>query len=107
MSAWYVFSTLGFYPVCPGSDQYVIGVPYAREMILNLENGNTFHITAKGPSARNVYIQSVKLNGKPYEKAYLTHADIMDGGELEFVMSSRPNKKRIFTKEQQPYSLTR
>ncbi|MCD8165535.1 MAG: GH92 family glycosyl hydrolase [Bacteroides sp.] len=107
MSAWYVFSTLGFYPVCPGSDQYVIGVPHAREMTLNLENGNTFHITAKGLSARNVYIQSVKLNGKPYDKAYLTHADIMDGGELEFVMSSRPNKKRIFTKEQQPYSLTR
>lgn len=106
MSAWYVFSVLGFYPVCPGSDQYVLGSPYAKEVTLNLENGRTFTVRAPGVSDRNVYVSVVKLNGKPYDKAYIVHDDIMNGGVLEFEMSARPDTKRVFTDEQRPYSLT-
>ena len=107
MSAWYVFSVMGFYPVCPGSDQYVIGSPYAREVVLDLENGRTFTVRAPKVSAKNVYVSAVKLNGKPYDKAYITHDDIMNGGTLEFEMSPRPNTKRIFDSGQKPYSLTK
>lgn len=107
MSAWYVFTAMGFYPVCPGTDQYVLGSPYARQITLNLENGRTFRILAPKMSEKNVYVTAVKLNGKPYDKAYITHDDIMAGGELTFEMSPRPNKKRIFTEEQKPYSVTK
>lgn len=107
MSAWYVFSAMGFYPVCPGTDQYVIGVPNVQEAVINLENGATFKISALKLTDRNVYIKSVKLNGMPYTKAYLTHADIMNGGELTFEMTDKPNKKRIFTDDEKPYSLSR
>lgn len=105
MSAWYVFSVMGFYPVCPGSDQYVLGSPFAREMTLSLENGRTFTVRAPRVSEKNVYVSGVKLNGQPYEKAYITHDDIMNGGVLEFEMSARPNKKR--TNIEKPYSLTK
>lgn len=105
MSAWYIFSAMGFYPVCPGTDQYVIGTPYLPYMKINLENGKTFVIKADKVSDKNRYIKSVTLNGKPYEKAYITHQDIMDGGELVFQMTSKPNKKRQFTEEEKPYSL--
>ena len=106
MSAWYVFSSMGFYPVCPGSDQYILGSPNAKSITLNLENGNTFKISAPKMDDKNVYIQSVWLDGKPYNKAYITHADIMKGGELRFEMSSKPNKKRVFSAAEKPYSLT-
>ena len=106
MSAWYIFSAMGFYPVCPGSDQYVLGAPYFREMKVRLESGKQLVIKAPKVSSKNRYVQSVRLNGKPYEKAYLTHSDIAEGGELFFEMGSRPNKKRIFNEAQRPYSLT-
>lgn len=106
MSAWYLFSVMGFYPVCPGTDQYVLGAPYAKEVALRLENGHEFRIRAPKVSAKNVYVDRVYLNGKPYDKAYITHSDIMNGGELLFEMSARPNKKRLFTEAQKPYSLT-
>ena len=107
MSAWYIFSAMGFYPVCPGSDQYVLGAPYFKKMVVHLENGKDLVIKAPKVSARNRYVKWVKLNGKVYDKAYLTHQDICNGGELYFEMSSVPNKKRVFTEEQKPYSMTR
>jgi len=93
MSAWYVFSAAGFYPVTPGSPDYVIGSPLFEEVRFNLENGRTFAVRAEGASARNVYIQSATLDGRPHGKSYFTHADIMRGGRLVFRMGARPNKR--------------
>ena len=106
MSAWYIFSALGFYPVCPGTDQYVLGAPYLPYIKLNLENGKTFEVKAPKVSDKNRYVKSVKWNGKPYDKGFITQQDIMNGGVLEFEMSPKPNKKRLFTGDNQPYSLT-
>ena len=107
MSAWYIFSAMGFYPVCPGSDQYVLGAPYFKEMTVHLENGKKLVIKAPRVSAENRYVRSVKWNGEEYKKAYLTHEALREGGELYFEMGAIPNKKRLFTKEQKPYSMTR
>lgn len=84
-----------------------MGAPYFKEMVVHLENGKNLVIKAPKVSARNRYVRWVKLNGKVYDKAYLTHQDICNGGELYFEMSSVPNKKRVFTEEQKPYSMTR
>lgn len=92
MSAWYIFSSLGFYPVAPGSDRYAIGSPKVKEAVLNLENGKTFTITAKNQSAKNVYVTKLELNGKLLDRTYLTHKEIMDGGQLVFYMSSKAKK---------------
>jgi len=92
MSAWYIFSSLGFYPVCPGSNEYVIGAPSVDKATLNLENGNTFTITAKNLSDKNIYIQQIKLNGIIYNKFIINHEEIVKGGTLEFVMGARPKK---------------
>lgn len=105
MSAWYIFTAMGFYPVCPGSDQYVLGAPYVPSCKLTLPNGKLFTIKAPGVSDKMRYVKEVKLNGKTYDRLYLTHADIMQGGTLEFVMSSTPNKKRCI-KTGKPYSLS-
>ncbi len=106
MSAWYVFSTLGFYPVCPGTDQYVIGSPCLEEATLKLDNGNSFTVKAKRLSALNIYIQSVSLNGKTWNYSYITQADIMNGGELQFIMGPKPNKKWAQAKGSKPFSMT-
>lgn len=106
MSAWYIFSSLGFYPVCPGSNQYVLGSPNALNMVIQLENGNRFEISAPKLTDKNVYVHSAYLNGKLYDKAYITHEDILKGGKLHFEMASKPNKKRVFSDDQKPYSLT-
>jgi predicted alpha-1,2-mannosidase len=92
MSAWYIFSSLGFYPVAPGSDQYAIGSPKVKKAVLNLENGKTFTITAKNQSAKNVYVSKIELNGKLIDRTYLIHKEIVDGGQLVFYMSSKPKK---------------
>lgn len=92
MSAWLVFSMVGFYPVCPGMPYYVIGSPTFEESVITLENGKTFTIQAKGASDKNIYIQSALLNGKEYNKSYIYHEDIMKGGVLSFVMRDSPNK---------------
>ena len=102
MSAWYIFSAMGFYPVCPASGQYVFGAPYLPENVLHLQNGNTLTIKAPNVSDKNCYIQSVTLNGKPIHCGYITYEQIMAGGELVFTMGSKPNKK-WFTEK--PYSL--
>lgn len=91
MSAWYIFSALGFYPVAPASDQYILGSPSVKSATINLENGKTFSIEAKNQSDKNVYIAKMELNGQPFKRNYLTHSDIMNGGKLVFYMSSRHN----------------
>ncbi len=92
MSAWYVLSAAGFYPVTPGSTIYAIGTPLFPEVRFNLENGKQFVIKAEGVSGSNLYIQSATLNGMPYSKAFLTHHDLMAGGQLFFKMGPRPNR---------------
>lgn len=89
MSAWYIFSSMGFYPVCPGSNQYVLGSPFMDKVVINLENGKTFTILAPGVDEKKVYVRSVKLNGQPYNKPYIDHETIMAGGTLEFKMSDK------------------
>jgi hypothetical protein len=91
MSAWYVLSAAGFYPVTPGSNVYAVGSPLFREVRFRLENGRSFVVRALNNSPRNVYIQSAALNGKAYRKSYITHADIARGGLLVFRMGERPN----------------
>lgn len=106
MSAWYVFSALGFYPVCPGTDQYVLGAPYMPFFDVTLPNGN--HVVVKAPkvSDKNRYVQSVKVNGKAYTKLYITHRTLTDGCTIEFEMGSKPNKKRGTAAADKPYSMT-
>lgn len=91
MSAWYVLSVAGFYSVTPGSNIYAIGSPFFPELRFNLENRKSFVIRARNVSQRNVYIQSATLNGRPYDKSFLSHADIMAGGLLVFQMGPKPN----------------
>lgn len=92
MAAWYVFSALGFYPVCPGSGYYVLASPSFGSAILHMASGKRFTIVAHGASDQNIYIQSARLNGRPYDLNYLSHADIAAGGTLVFEMGSRPNE---------------
>jgi predicted alpha-1,2-mannosidase len=89
MSAWYIFSSLGFYPVAPGSDVYAIGSPAVYHAVLNLENGKSFTINVKNQSDKNVYVQKILLNGKVLDSYFLSHIDIMNGGEMTFVMGSK------------------
>ncbi len=91
MSAWYVFSALGFYPVCPGDPNYVIGSPVFNKAIIRLENGKTFTIVARDNGPQEYYIQSAELNGKPFDKTYISQKQIEAGGELSFQMGSFPN----------------
>ncbi len=106
MSAWYVFSVMGFYPVCPGTDQYVLGAPYLPYLKLKLSNGNTLEIKANGVSDKKSYVKSLKWNGRKYDKMYLTHEDLLKGGVLEFEMGSSPNRSRGISRQDKPYSLT-
>ncbi|MCD4774310.1 MAG: GH92 family glycosyl hydrolase, partial [Bacteroidales bacterium] len=92
MSAWYVLSAMGFYPVCPGDNTYVIGTPLFDKVTLNLENGKTFIIEAKNVSNENIYIQSAVLNNQEYSKSFILHDDIINGGSLVFEMGPEPNK---------------
>ena len=89
MSAWYIFSTIGFYPVAPASDVYQIGSPAVNAATLHLENGKTFSIEAKNQSDKNVFVQKIELNGKPLNRLYITHSEIMNGGKLVFYMSDK------------------
>ena len=105
MSAWYVLSAMGFYPVCPGTNQYVLGAPYLPYMEIHLENGRTFTIEAPGVDDERRYVKSVKLNGENYSKGYITIEQILSGGRLFFEMSATPNKNRVFNGENRPYSM--
>ena len=92
MSAWYVFSAIGFYPVCPGSDEYAIGSPVVDKAVMHFENGKSFTVKVLNNSKTNIYIASAKLNGANYPKSVLKYDDIVKGGELEFTMTDTPNK---------------
>ncbi len=94
MSAWYIFSSLGFYPVAPGSDEYALGSPLVKKAIFNLENGKTFEVETVNQSDKNVFVSKVLLNGKQLDKPFLKHADVMNGGKITFYMSAKPNKKQ-------------
>jgi len=104
MSAWYMFSAMGFYPVTPASGNYIIGSPILKKAEIKLENGNTFKIIAENVSKKNIYIQSVKLNGEDYNKSFITYSQIIDGGELEFEMGNSPNKNWASEAENSPIS---
>ena len=106
-SAWYVFSSLGFYPVTPGTDQYVIGSPLFDKAIISLENGNRFTIRAENNSVNNYYIQSTLLNGEKYPHNYIQFDDIQNGGEFIFNLDENPNKNWASQAENAPYSLSR
>lgn len=105
MSAWYIFSAMGFYPVCPGIDQYVIGAPYFPALKVNLEGGKVLEIKAPGVSDNCRYVRSVKFNGQALTQAYLTYAQLSQGGLLEFEMSSKPPRKPWFSPSARPYSM--
>jgi len=105
-SAWYVFSAMGFYPVCPGSNQYVIGSPLFKKVTLSLENGNTFIIEAPENSGKNSYISTAKLNGNVWTKNYLNHSDIINGGKINFLMTDKPAMSRGTLKTDFPFSLS-
>jgi predicted alpha-1,2-mannosidase len=104
MSAWYVLSAAGFYPVTPGSPVYTIGTPLFPHISFKLENGRSFVIKAHDVSDRNIYIQSARLNGKPYTKSFFTHEDLMAGGKLIFEMGAQPNPKLGAGKSDVPVS---
>jgi predicted alpha-1,2-mannosidase len=90
MSAWFLFSSLGFYPVAPGSDRYALGSPAIKTAILKLENGKTLTIEANNQSDKNIYVEKILVNGKQINRNYITHAEIMNGGKITFYMSDKP-----------------
>ncbi len=106
MSAWLVFTALGFYPVTPGSGEYVIGRPFVDRAVLQLPGGKTFTILAQGLSPRNRYVGRVLLNGRPLDRVFVRHAEIVAGGELRFVMAAKPNTGWATSAAARPYSLT-
>jgi predicted alpha-1,2-mannosidase len=105
-SSWYVLSALGFYSVCPGTDQYVIGSPVFNKVTITLENGKQFVVKANRNNAGNVYIKDATLNGTAYTRNYITQADIVNGGVLEFNMDSQPNTSRGTGKADKPFSVS-
>ncbi|MCW3074727.1 MAG: alpha-mannosidase [Flaviaesturariibacter sp.] len=105
-SAWYVFSAMGFYPVCPGTDQYVLGTPLFKKLTVSLENGKQIVVNATANSSQNRYVQSLQFNGKPWDKNWLNHFELQKGGVLNFGMSSNPNKQRGVGASAYPYSLS-
>jgi len=105
-SAWYVFSALGFYPVCPASDQYALGAPLFKKITFNLENGKKVVINAANNSDDNIYVKSLTINGKAYDKNWLSHKSLVEGEIINFDMSAQPNKQRGIKDEDFPYSLS-
>ncbi len=105
-SAWYVFSALGFYPVCPGTNEYIIGSPLFKSVTLNLENGKKVVIKADNNNRNNRYVQSIKLNGKNYPKNYFKHDDLMKGASINYNMSNTPNRQRGTQDSDFPYSFS-
>ena len=91
-SSWYVFSAMGFYPVDPSSPDYILGSPIFDEVTLHMGNGKIFEILANNNSETNIYIQSATLNGKPWNKPWFSHSDIVNGGKLVLEMGSQPNE---------------
>ncbi len=106
-SAWYVFSALGFYPVCPGTDEYIIGAPLFKKATLHFENGNSLVIDAPNNSKKNFYVNSMNVNGADYTKNYLRHENLLKGGTISVEMSNQPNQNRGTKEEDMPYSFSK
>ncbi len=105
-SAWYVFSAMGFYPVAPGTGEYAFGSPLFKKMTLTFENGKKLEINAPQNGTENVYVDKTTLNGKSYDKNYITHSDLLKGGKLQFDMTKTPNKTRGTLPASFPYSFS-
>ena len=105
-SAWYVFSSLGFYPVCPGSDEYILGSPLFKKATVHLANGKTLEITAGNNSRTARYVEELKVDGKTSTKNYLTHETLSNGAKIDFRMSAEPNRKRGVDPQDRPYSFS-
>lgn len=106
-SSWYVLSAMGFYSVCPGTDEYVMGSPVFEKTTITLENGNKFVINANNNSADNVYIQKATLDSENFTKNYLTYSQIINGGQFQLEMGAAPNKNRGIQEDDKPFSLTK
>ena len=110
MSAWLIFSSMGFYPVCPGTTQYIFGSPIFEKVTIHLDNrfyaGKTFVLEAKNASKENIYIQSVTINGKEWTKPWFDHSVIKNGGHIVLNMGAEPNKKWGADPQDSPYSMT-
>lgn len=105
-SAWYVFSAMGFYPVCPGTKQYAMGSPLFQKILVKLENGKTIQIEAPNNNKQTRYVDDVKVNGKSVSRTWLEHDELTKGATIKFQMSSKPNKKRGTDEKDAPYSFT-
>ena len=106
-SAWYVFTAMGFYPVCPGSNEYVMGAPYFDKMTIHLPKGKKLVVNAPKNSDENRYVEQLKVNGKKYDRNYVKHEDLLKGMTMDYVMSSKPNTKRGTSPEAAPYSFSK
>ena len=106
-SAWYIFTAMGFYPVCPGSGEYVLGAPYFKKMTLHLENGKDVVITAPQQSDENRYVGTLKVNGAEYGKNFVKHTDLVAGMKMDYTMQSQPNQQRGTTADAAPYSFSK
>ena len=106
-SAWYVFSAMGFYPVCPGSNEYALGSPLFRSVKVKLENGKTLTIEAPDNAPEKRYVDKVKMSGKTITRNYVTHEELLGGPTLRFGMSAKPNTERGTKAGDVPYSLSK
>ena len=106
MSAWFVFTSLGFYPVAPGSNEYILGRPFVRKATLNLPNGKRFTVIADALDDAHTFVGGVMLDGKPLDRAFITHQELMAGGELRFTMQAMPNKDWPGAAAKAPYSIS-
>jgi len=106
-SAWYVFSAMGFYPVCPGSNEYALGTPFFKKLTLSLENGRTMVFEAPNNSCKNRYVDQMLINGAPHDKNFLTHDQLLQGGTITYTMSATPNRQRGTADSAAPYSFTK
>ena len=106
-SAWYIFTAMGFYPVCPGSGEYVLGAPYFKKMTLHLENGKDIVITAPNQSDENRYVGTLRVNGAEYDKNYVNHTDLVAGMKMDYTMQSQPNRQRGTSADAAPYSFSK
>jgi len=106
-SAWYVFSAMGFYPVTPGTTQYVIGSPLFKRITISLSNGKKVQINAPAVNSENVYIDNITIDGRHYEKLYFEHFDLLKGGKYDFNMSKVPTTNRIYKEVMFPFSMTK
>jgi len=105
-SAWYVFSALGFYPVCPATDQYILGTPLFKKAEVSMSGGKTLLINAPDNGRENFYVSDMKVNGKKYTRTYLEHDLLRKGAVINFTMSDEPSKNRSVSHQDRPYSFS-